>query len=365
MKWTAYPEDVLPAWVAEMDYDIAEPIKAAVRNALEIGDCGYPSRVGFGEAYAGFSELRFGWAPDPARVFPIPDVMTGIAEVIQAHVAPSAGIVINPPVYPPFFFRIKLAGYRVVEAALARDAGGRYDLDLDSLDQALAQDGVAAYLLCNPHNPTGRVWSHDQLVAVADLCAERDVTLLVDEIHAPLVLPGAKHIPFLSLEHDLSPRVHTFTSATKAWNIPGLKCGVAVTGSETLDSALIERWEALLAGHLGVLGTIAAFSESVGWLDAVVDQLDQNRNALSGLLESGLVDVGYSQPQASFLAWLDCRRLALGDDPSVVFLEKGRVALSPGPDFGEQGRGFVRLNMGTSPELLQEMVRRMASSLGG
>src|SRR5271165_2932290 len=216
-KWTAYPEDVLPAWVAEMDFDIAEPIKAAVGEALEIGDCGYPSRIGFGEAYASFSERRFGWAPDPARVFPIPDVMTGIAEMMQAHIAPGAAVVINPPVYPPFFFRIKLAGYRIAEAPLARDADGRYDLDLDALDEALDQDGAAAYLLCNPHNPTGRVWSRDQLIAVADICVARNIALLVDEIHAPLVLPGAEHLPFLSLDHDLVPRVHAFTSATKAW----------------------------------------------------------------------------------------------------------------------------------------------------
>ncbi|HLN05695.1 MAG TPA: aminotransferase class I/II-fold pyridoxal phosphate-dependent enzyme [Acidimicrobiales bacterium] len=362
-KWTAFPDDVLPAWVAEMDFDIAEPIQAAVRDALELGDCGYPSRIGFGEAYADFAEKRFGWAPDAARVFPIPDVMTGIAEVIQATTSPGAGIVINPPVYPPFFFRVALAGRRVVEAPLARDTEGRYDLDLEALDEAFASDGVAAYIFCNPHNPTGRVWSLEQLLAVASLCDSRGVALLVDEIHAPLVLRGARHIPFLSLDHDVTSRVHTFTSATKGWNISGLKCGVAVTGSSELDSVLSERWEALLAGHLGVLASIAAFIESVTWLDAVVDQLDQNRHLLSDLLERELPEVTYVPPEASFLAWLDCRRLGLGDDPSVRFLQKGRIALSPGPDFGTQGKGFARLNMGTSPELLEQIVRRMAVSL--
>lgn len=363
-KWTAYGADVLPAWVAEMDFDIAEPIKAAVRQALEIGDCGYPGRAGFGEAYAAFAQQRFGWAPDPARVFAIPDVMTGVAEVIQATTSPGAGIVINPPVYPPFFFRIELAGRHIVEAPLARAADGRYDLDLGVLDAALATDRVEAYLLCSPHNPTGRVWSPAQLLAVGDLCQARGVALLVDEIHAPLALPGAEHIPFLSLDHDLTDRVLTFTSASKAWNIPGLKCGLAIAGSERLDAVLSERWEALLAGHLGVLGSIAAFGESLPWLDAVVDQLSKNRFLLSDLLARALPEVGYRPPEASFLAWLDCRRLALGDDPSVAFLDRGRVALSPGPDFGGQGRGFVRLNMGTSPALLEEIVRRMAAAIG-
>jgi cystathionine beta-lyase len=362
-KWTAYGDDVLPAWVAEMDFDIAEPIKSAVRDALELGDLGYPSRIGLGEAYAAFAEQRFGWSPDPARVYAIPDVMTGVAEVIQATTSPGAGIVINSPVYPPFFFRIELGGRHVVEAPLARDAQGRYDLDLGAVDEALSREDVAAYLLCSPHNPTGRVWSQAQLLAVADLCQARGVALLVDEIHAPLALPGASHVPFLSLDHDFTGRVHTFTSASKAWNIPGLKCGMAVTGSEALDSVLDERWEALLAGHLGVLGSIAAFRESVFWLDAVVRQLSENRSLLSELLERHLPEVGYTPPEASFLAWLDCRRLGLGDDPSAIFLERGRVALSPGPHFGDLGRGFVRLNTGTSPQLLGEIVHRMAAAL--
>ena len=363
-KWTEYPADVLPAWVAEMDFDLAEPIKTAVRDALDIGDTGYPTRIGLGEAYAAFADTRFGWSPDPPRVVAIPDVMTGISEVIQATTSPGAGIVINPPVYPPFFFRIELAGRHIVEAPLARDADGRYDLDLEALDAAFATDGVAVYLLCSPHNPTGRVWSRAQLLAVADLCQARGVALLVDEIHAPLALRGAAHVPFLSLDHEFTNQVYTFTSASKAWNISGLKCGLAVTGSAGLDTALSERWEALLAGHLGVLGTIAAFRESVFWLDAVVDQLSGNRLLVADLLRRELPEVGYSAPEASFLAWLDCRRLALGDDPSAAFLERGRVALSAGPDFGRKGRGFVRLNMGTSPELLQEIVRRMAVTVG-
>ena len=231
-KWTTYGDDVLPAWVAEMDFDLADPIKAAVGHALELGDCGYPGRGGLGEAYAVFARQRFGWAPDAARVFAIPDVMTGIAEVIQATTSPGAGIVINPPVYPPFFFRIELAGRHIVEAPLSRDPSGRYDLDLEALDEALANNEVAAYLLCSPHNPTGHVWSRGSAACRRRPCQARNVALLVDEIHAPLVLRGAAHVPFLSLDHDFTERVLSFTSASKAWNIPGLKCGGAVTGSE-------------------------------------------------------------------------------------------------------------------------------------
>ncbi|HEY1644353.1 MAG TPA: aminotransferase class I/II-fold pyridoxal phosphate-dependent enzyme [Streptosporangiaceae bacterium] len=366
-KWRTYPADVLPAFVAEMDFDIAEPVKDAVRAALDAGDVGYAHKGQLGEAFTGFAGRRLGWSPDPEHIFAIPDVMTGIAEVLLALTPPGSGIVINPPVYPPFFFRVALLGRHIVAAPLRRDEQtGGYDLDLDRLDQVLAREDVSAYVLCSPHNPLGRVWTRDQLLAVADLCQRHGTELVVDEIHAPLVLPGAgaRHVPFLSLDHPVTERAYAFTSATKAWNIPGLKCGVAIAGSAATAQVLTERWEALLAAHLGVLASVAAFTRALPWLDALLTQLDSNRLLLQRLLGEQLPAVGYVPPQASFLAWLDCRQLGLGDDPSAAFLERGRVALSPGPDFGEPGRGYARLNMGTSPELLAEAVTRMAAAVG-
>jgi len=364
-KWRTYPDDVLPAFVAEMDFDLAQPIKDAVIAALAIGDCGYAHRGDLGEAFAAFAAKRLRWSPDPAMVFPIPDVMTGVAEVLLATTPPGSGVVINPPVYAPFFFRLAFIGRRVVTAPLRRDGGGRYDLDLEALDQALAADGVSAYLLCSPHNPVGRVWSREQLLSVADLCRHHDVALLVDEIHAPLVLAGAEHVPFLCLDHEITERAVTFTSATKGWNIPGLKCGVAVAGSAQSARIIQDRWDALLAAHLGVLASAAAFTQALPWLDAVLGQLQENRLILARLLAEHLPGVGYVPPEASFLAWLDCRELGLGDDPAAQFLARGRVALSPGPDFGTQGRGFARLNIGTSPELITAAVRRIASAVTG
>jgi len=363
-KWRTYPTDVLPAFVAEMDFDLAQPIIEAVTQALALGDCGYGHLGRLDEVFAAFAADRLGWAADPARVFAIPDVMTGLAEVIQALTPPGAGVVINPPVYPPFWFRFGFSGRRIVEAPLARDADGRYDLDPAALDRALGEPGVAAYLLCSPHNPTGSVWTREQLHTAADLCQRHDVALVVDEIHAPLVLPGAEYVPFLSIDHEMTARAFTFTSASKGWNIPGLKCGLAVAGSAAGDKVLAERWEAFLPGHLGVLASIAAFTDGLPWLDAVRAQLDENRWLLRGLLAEQLPAARYRPPQASFLAWIDCRGLGLDGDPAATFLDRGRVALSPGEDFGRQGRGFARLNMGTSPELLAEAVRRMAAATG-
>jgi cystathionine beta-lyase len=359
-KWREYPPDVLPAFVAEMDYVVAEPVADAIRDALAIGDTGYPHVGELGEAFASFAAGRLGWTVNPARVFPIPDVMTGIAEVLMAITAPGSGVVLNPPVYGPFFIRLGYIGRRVVEAPLARAGDGSYDLDFEALDRALAEPDVSAYLLCSPHNPLGRVWPKEHLLTVAELCQRHEVELLVDEIHAPLVLPGAVHVPFASLDHPMAERAYTFNSASKGWNIAGLKCGVSVAGSQAAADLLTERWEALLASHHGVLASVAAFTKALDWLDAVLAQLDQNRALLARLLAEQLPEVGYVPGAASFLAWLDCGKLGLGDDPAERFLADGRVALTPGPFFGSQGAGFARLNIGTSPDLITEAVRRMA-----
>ena len=364
-KWRIYPPDVLPAFVAEMDFDAAEQIKDAIRAAVAAGDLGYPHKGELGEAFAEFAADRLAWSPDPDLVFAIPDVMTGITEVIQALVRPGGGIVINPPVYSPFFFRIQLAGRRIVEAPLAVAPGGSYDLDLDALDHALTLPGTGAYLLCNPHNPVGRVWSREQLTAIAELTDRRGVPLLVDEIHAPLVLPGARHVPFHTIDHPAARRAIVFTSASKGWNIPGLKCGIAVAGDSEGAAILTQRWDALLASHLGVHASVGALRSARPWLDAAIAQIAENGKLLSVLLTEQLPAVRYQRPQASFLAWLDCRDLGLGHDPAATFLAAGRVALSPGEDFGVQGNGFARLNIGTSPELITEAVRRMAAAVPG
>jgi cysteine-S-conjugate beta-lyase len=362
-KWRYYPADVLPAFVAEMDFTQAEPISEAIRQALAIGDTGYAHVGELGEAYASFAAGRLGWTPRTDWIFPVPDVMTGIAEVLGAATPHGSGVVISPPVYGPFFFRLEFAGRKVVQAPLHLAADGSYQLDLEVLDRALATPGVSSYLLCSPHNPLGKVWTREELLAIAEACLRHDVVLAVDEIHSPLLLPGAEFVPFGSLDHEMAARAYVFTSASKGWNIAGLKCGVGVAGSAQAAELLTQRWESLLASHLGVLATVAAFTEALDWLDAVNAQIAANHALLADLLAAELPEIRYVPGTASFLAWLDCRKLGLGDDPSAAFLQHGKVALSPGTYFGPQGAGYARLNIGTSPELLTEAVRRMAAGV--
>jgi len=352
-KWIRYPPDVLPAWVAETDFRLAPPVREAILSAVEHDDTGYAMPQELPAAFAAFAAARWGWTVDPVRTLLLADIMSGVAEILRALTAPGDRVVVNPPVYPPFFATVRDVGRTVAEVLLV---GGR--LDLDGLERAFAQ-GARAYLLCNPHNPTGTVFARDELAAVAGLASAHGVLVVSDEVHAPMTLPGAVHTPYLSLtEHGVA-----LVSASKAWNLAGLKSALAVV--DATDLSPIPAHVSYHAGHLGVLASIAAFTEGGGWLDELVVHLDLQRVRLADLLGTELPQVGYVPPQAGYLAWLDCRALGLGDDPSVAFVERGGVALSPGPTFGEQGKGFARLNFGTSGPLLAEAVRRMRSALDG
>jgi cystathionine beta-lyase len=346
-----------------MDFPLAAPVSDALHEAIDLGDCGYAHPGRLAEAFAGFALRRFDWELDPERVWLVADVMVGIAEVLRLVTEPGDGVVVNPPVYPPFYRTIAELERRVVEAPLV-EPGERWELDLDALETAFA-GGARAYVFCSPHNPTGRVFSRAELERIAEVAQRYDAAVISDEIHGPLTLPGAAYIPFAALGETIGARVVAVTGASKAWNLAGLKCALVVAGSAPVQRELGRLPDYIVAesGHLGVLASIAAFEAGEPWLDSVLEQLDSNRRRLRDLLPAELPAVRCVLPEASYLAWLDCRALPLGDDPAEAFLERGRVALSAGPRFGEQGRGFARLNFGTSGELVAEAVRRMAATL--
>jgi cystathionine beta-lyase len=272
-------------------------------------------------------------------------------------------VVINPPVYDSYFPWVAEVGCQLVEIPLARTGDG-WALDLDAM-QAAFRDGVRVHLLCSPHNPTGTVHQRHDLERLAALAARYGVTVLADEIFAPLVLPGRTHHPFVSVSPDAARHGIVFTSASKAWNLAGLKCAAIIT-ADPATRRLVGRLPEELpwrVGHLGVLGTIAAFQEGEPWLEEVLGVLDHHRRYLAELLAARIPAIRYRPPDASYLAWLDCTALGLGDDPSAVFLSRGRVALSSGPSFGRPGVGHARLNMGTSRQILAAAVDRMASAI--
>ncbi len=362
MKWRAYDPDVLPAWVAEMDVLPAEPVAEAIREAVRTGDTGYPAGTGYADAWDDFARRRWGWRIPAERTALVPDVMLGVVEVLKLVTGPGDAVVVNPPVYPPFYQFVAHLDRRVVEAPL--DPAGR--LDPEALEAAFARAAEggrrAAFLLCSPHNPTGTVHTAEELADVAALAAAYGVRVVADEIHAPLVLPGARQVPYLSVPG--SQDAFCLLSASKAWNLAGLKAGLAVAGSAAADElAAMPEEVGHGPSHLGVIAHSAALRQATGWLDDLLAGLDENRRLLGELLSGELPGVAHREPQGTFLAWLDCRALGLGEDPAAVFLRRGRVALNPGPAFGTGGAGHVRLNLATSPEILAEVVRRMASVL--
>ncbi|WP_067498657.1 MalY/PatB family protein [Actinoplanes sp. TFC3] len=356
-KWRTHPEDVLPLFVAEMDLPLAAPVAAALHAAVDASDTGYAAPVpDLGQAVAGFAGRRWGWDINPDKVTAVPDVGVGVVELLRVLTRPGETVVISTPVYQPFYHWLPEAGVRIAEVPLT--AGSR--LDLAALETAFAER-PAAYLLCNPHNPVGRVHSRDELTELVALASRYGVAIISDEIHAPLTLPGAAFTPLLSVPgaHEIAV---SLISASKAFNITGLKCAAVVEGRRPVSHRFPPdlQWR---PGHFGVLATVAAFTDGDAWLDDALSFLDERRTQLAELLRTRLPGISWQPPAATYLAWLDCRGLGLPKDPAEFFLSQARVALEPGTDFGIAGAGFVRLNFATSSEILDEAVSRLAAAL--
>ncbi|MDX3640347.1 MalY/PatB family protein [Streptomyces sp. MB09-02B] len=375
MKWRTHPADVLPLWVAEMDVPLAPAVADALREAIDTGDTGYPAGTEFAESLAGFASRRWDWdglAIDRAAI--IPDVMMGAVQVLRLITGPGDPVVVNSPVYAPFYAFIAHDDRRIVESPLGPDLR----IDLDTLEETFRSarrqsgNGRIAYLLSNPHNPTGTVHTSEELAAVARSARRYGVRVVADEIHAPLVLPGASFTPYLSVPG--AEDAFSLMSATKGWNLAGIKAALALAGPEA--AADLHRMPEEVhhgASHLGVIAHTAAFRHGDGWLDALLAGLDANRTLLGELVAAHLPGIGYARPEGTYLAWLDCRSLGLAREqdtpdlavvtdlagPAQLFLEHARVALSAGHIFGTGGAGHVRLNFATSQAVLTEAVTRM------
>lgn len=357
VKWSQYPEDVLPLWIAEMDTRPAAVVTDALQDLVTRGDAGYGVVGRCLDAFAGFARRRWGWAVAEDAGVELADVLTGLATAIRLATAPGAPVVLNPPVYPPFYEVVEWAERRVALAPLGAD--GR--LDLDRLDSVLAELGPGAgYLLCSPHNPTGTVHTRVELEAVARVAAEREARVIVDEIHAPLAPRG--FVPFLTVEGG--GRGFVATSASKAFNLAGLKAGMLLAGPDAVhELAAIPPVVTFGASQFGLIAQTAAFAGADAWLDAVVGDLEDNRRLLRDLLDEHLPAVGWSGGEGCYLGWLDFGDL-LDEDPAEPILERGRVALSSGLPFGPGGERHARLNYATTPELLERAVLQMARVLG-
>jgi cystathionine beta-lyase len=362
VKWRLWGPDVLPLWVAEMDARPCPAVIDAVTAAVRRGDTGYPLGGPYADAVASFAADRWGWTVDPKATIGAADVMIGIEALIRVLTRPDGAVILSPPVYDSFFGFVATSGRRRIDAPL----GSSRRLDLDALDRAFAEATTggepAAYLLCNPHNPVGTVHTRAELASLAALADEHGVTVISDEIHAPLVFSDSTPFtPWLTV----SGRGFTALSASKSWNLAGFKAALVLGAPESVaDLRRVHEVHTHGVGHLGSIAHVAAFTGGRDWLDQVVRELDANRDLVGRLVAERLPGVTMHRPEATYLAWLDFRGAGLGDDPATVLRERAGVALSSGPSYGaEAGKGFARLNFATSPEILYEAIDRIARAL--
>jgi cystathionine beta-lyase len=368
-KWRAFPKEVLPLPVAEMDFPVAKPIRDRLNDMVAHSDLGYLGPIPeMGSAFSSFASRRWGWKADASQVRIAADVGVGVVEVLRVIAKPGDKMMINSPVYPNFWTWLNETHLTEVDVPLTRSDvevdGSHWILDWDGIERAYA-DGLRVHLISNPHNPLGRVYTKAELTRLADLAKKHGVIILSDEIHSPLTYGEQNFTPFLNLNETAREVGITITAASKGWNIAGLKCAIIVTENEDMHKLLdgIAPATHYRASLLGAFATVAAFESGEPWLNELMKQLNHNRKLISDLIAEKAPKIVYHQPHCSYLAWLDVSAYNLGEDPSVAFLEKGKVAFSPGVRFGKQSSQFVRLNFATSPDILSEAFNRIERTI--
>lgn len=365
-KWSTYPE-AIGAFVAEMDFGLAPAVRAALEREIDLSRTGYlppAASADLVDATAAWCADRFGWAVAADRVKPVADVLSGLDLVLRRFSDPSRPVVVATPAYMPFLRLAELMGRPVIEVPSPQVAG-RYELDLTGIAAAF-EAGADLFLLCNPWNPVGRALTREELVALSEVVDRFGARVFADEIHAPLVLGGHRHIPYASISDVAAGHTVTAISASKAFHLPGLKCAQLILSND----ADADRFPAVSglasfgASGFGVAATIAAYRDGGGWLDAVLDYLDASSRRFGDLLAERLPQVGYRAPEGTYIGWLDLRRLDLGDAPADRIRDRARVALTDGAACGASGRGYARIILATPRPVLEEIVDRLAHAFG-
>jgi len=364
IKWERHGNEVLSAWVADMDVEVPDFIKEAIIERIEVGGLGYgfyDEPIPVLEAFKSRMDTAFGWAVDTEDVMRVHDVIQGLEWVLQTLTPPGSDIVVQTPVYPPFYSSVEGTGRNWVANPLLENEEG-WALDFDHLAEVAARENVSALLLCHPHNPCGYVMTPADLVQIIEIADRNNLLVISDEIHCDLVYAPHQHVPTASISELASERTVTLTAATKTFNMAGLRMAFIHSASQQYAPQLKEIRPRMIGGinGLGQVATVAGWEKGEAWIAGLVEGLDHNRNLLAELLSAHLPQIRYRPPQATYLAWLDCRELGLGDDPAETFMSRGKVALNSGLDFGVEGTGHVRLNFATSPEMLTMIVERMA-----
>jgi cysteine-S-conjugate beta-lyase len=369
-KWNQYDADVLPAFVAEMDFAVAGPIQAAIERIVREGDYGYPLRDGkridaaVASAFANRMKSLYGWNVATDLVMPVSNLVQATYAALLAFSDPGDGVILQTPNYPPFREAIASTERKLVALPM-HDNGTRHVFDLAELDAAAVND-TRIFILCNPQNPTGRVFGRDELLSIADFAIAHDLVVISDEIHSDLVYPDHQHIPFASLSPEIAARTITLNSATKSFNIPGLRCAVIAFGSEELCARFHKRIPSKLLGQCSIIGvdaTVAAWNDCQTWLDAVMSHLAKARALVGQVLAAEVPEIDFHLPEATYLAWLDCGRVTQSSSAFQFFLDQARIGFSAGETFDPDCARFVRFNFATSMPILEQILDRFVGAI--
>lgn len=365
-KWGARDPGVLPASIADMDFPVAEPVAASLRRYIDLGDFGYPNWPDGASplrgAFAYRMKERYGWWPDPEHVREFADVTHAVRVALELSTEPGDAVAVHTPTYGPFTQTIERLGLRLVPLPLIDTERG-WVFDPDDCARRVAESGCRVLILVNPHNPTGRVFTRDELLALAETAERHDLIVISDDLHADLTYPPHRHLPFASLDPALEARTVTMYAASKSFSLAGLRCAVGHLGVAALREKLAEQPPGPSVNVMGMRASLAAWTEAAGWLDTVLDYLDGNRRLVAEVVAERLPEVRHHMPEATYLAWLDCRGLGFGPDPAAYFRERGRIELNSGVGYNPGGDGFVRLNFATATPVLAEILDRMVDSV--
>ncbi len=365
-KWLSYPADVLPMFVADMDFVSPQPVIEALQRRVAHGVFGYPSDLpGLKEAVVARMQRLYGWKIQVEDIQVVPGVVTALNQVVQAYVPAGGGVLVQTPVYPPFLTLAQNAGVLDQRMELSRDPQqGTYSVDWEAFAAAFTPQ-TRLFMLCNPHNPVGRAFRRDELERMAEACLRRDVLICSDEIHCDLVYRGVQHIPIASLDAEVARRTITLIAPSKTYNIAGLECSFAIIPDQELRKQFQHATRGLV-GWVNVMGLVAAqaaYTQGQEWLGQLLVYLESNRDFLFDYVRRELPGVRMALPEATYLAWLDCRGLGLKEEPYHFFLDKARVAFNQGGNFGQGGEGFIRLNFGCPRSMLVEALERVKRSI--
>lgn len=365
VKWGLYGKDVLPMWVADMDFVSPQPVIDALKQRVEHGIFGYPMISDeLKQVVVERMDERYSWKITTDDLIFVPGVVSGFNLVCQALSGGKGSMIMQTPVYPPFLTAPGNAGIDGITVDLVQSGTGQYIIDFDAFERGLRPD-TRVFLLCNPHNPVGRVFRKDELEKLAEICLRHNVFICSDEIHSDLIYGGYRHTPIASLGEEISQRTITLIAPSKTFNIAGLECSVIICTSKELREKIESARRGLL-GHVNVLGLTAAYSaykDGSEWLEELLSVLQSNRDLLVRFVHENLKGIKMSIPEGTYLAWLDCRGLKEIDDPFKFFLNKAKVAMNDGREFGRAGEGFLRLNFGCPEGMLIEAMLRMKQAL--